>query len=305
MQTYNTYLNEVLANYKREGKLKNHSALAHKYNIGAITITDFFKWELHKLDFIPRELSDKIREETLLKIRAKKPEIPQATPFEEFLIEEQKLRFEEPYERPSLEEVFGTLRNYINDLLSMASDELPFFDNPYATLNNVLSQLEIKVANQFFGNVEDKQLGVIAREMQPNIIHALLSMILDNKGEQFKLDFNAQGAYSEENETISLILHKYGFLNDCSRFQIDSHKGLLYFFVVFKDAPNIYVSIGDNIEYAITNNTTTRQFSSFRDIFNGIGSFGGLGTRTALSQVISNLNKAKEIAIEMQNDLKK
>jgi hypothetical protein len=238
LSNYHSYLNDVVTYWQKYRTLGGFSKLAKLNKVKSITKEQFFQYGLDKLTSVPRELSDKIRLELSERDMVRRYKEPVQT-------SEQPTNEAEHSMRELLNYLLG--KSEIEDyqiISKFDKDLVTWFNISYDDMRSASREdvLEVKAARNLMKEVQS--LPEVFYNSCYELKHAILSMILaDEFCIQPKIDMGLSGRPCKTHQDILQKLQAKGFLDDVEFAKIQTHKGNVLFFVVFKTAPDILVAI--------------------------------------------------------------
>ena len=329
LERFHQYLCAVVAYYRAHRTLKNFSGLAKEFKVKAITRELFFQFDLDKLEGEPtREQSDKIRQVMSdMDIKRRQAQLQEFINEQEAAEKNEEDEIEEALDNmPSLlerfEEHMGKVNSYVSKITNAAWDagrdldindvrfEPEGFDTMgmYDMLNlrDWSDQVEYEAAKSLFEKMDEKVLCDAIPKMGKATMHAFLTYIFGGEnGVQLKFDFDARGGESPQNDAIEEALAEHGIFNDVLFHKLESWKGCGHMCIVYKDAPDVLMIIGDekhdfytvddDVFYSYCGNTIIDPGNAC--------AFGGWGTRSIMAECIKTIQACKQEAIEVQKSL--
>ena len=324
LQRFYNYLCAVVKYYQTHKSLKNFSNLAREFKVKAITRELFFQFDLDKEEGEPtRELSDKIRllmAEIDMKHRREQLEAfinsehPQDAPgvseknaFEKY---EERLTLIFQYRQDVIKAIYDMWGKVDTAIMGREPSDLPLFGPAETKLEDLLmleswrDQVEYEAAKEFFGGMDNE---LILRElptMSEPVIHSFLTYIFgDEDGTQLKFDFDARGEKSESNDALEQAMAEYGIFNEVAFHKLESWKGCGHMCIVYKDAPDILMIIGDQRnEYYTIEDDIFYSYCGNTVIDPGVNClFGGWGTRSIMATCIRAILLCKYEAMYQQD----
>lgn len=338
LKKFHDYLCAVVEFYQQNKSLKNFSTLAKQYQVKAISKDYFYQFKLDELkpgQKPDRALSDKIRLmmadddlkrrqqmlDTFLKAQEQKesdgtteaPETKEPTLAERIDTFEARFDLLGPafaniintvYEEYSKE--FGT---NTNDLLGYETSMVRLSPEPY--LKEWADKVEFDLTKLVFDKAEPEEVRKVIYTWNDKIMHAYLTWLYGGStGDQMKLNFDERGSETySDNEQLIEMLRDQQLLDDTIFVKLESWKGCAHCVVIYKDAPDILMVIGEreNSFYTIEDNIWKSYCGNTIIAPDGCSSFGGWGTRTivgyCLKQLLSDENHM--LAVKEQQNVTK
>ena len=335
LESFHEYLCAVVDYYHKNGKiLKNFSSLAKQYRVKGITQDDFKNYKLGELkpgEKPSRKLSDTIRLAMAEQDRQERERMLAAYQKERDEKEAAAEQQQEPEHEPTLEERIDTfearfdllgpvfanissqLAEYYKKEFGPDADKLLGKDSwrvrlsPDQYVMQWANNVEFDLTRLVFDDADPEEVKRLLPKWDDKIIHAYLTWLYGGKdGNQLKLDFDERGREDSQNEQLIDLLRDQGLLEQTLFVKLESWKGCAHCVVVYKDAPDILMLIGesgvdfytiaDDIWYSCQGDTIINP-----DV---CAEFGGWGTRTmvgyCLKQILSEDNH-KAALNEQQN----
>ena len=348
LESFHEYLCAVVDYYHKNGKiLKNFSSLAKQYRVKGITQDDFKNYKLGELkpgEKPSRKLSDTIRLTMAEQDRQERERMLAAYQKERDEKEAAAEQQQEPEREPTLEEridifearfdllgpVFANISSQLDEYYKkefgpnaeelMGKDSWRVRLSPYQYLMEWANNVEFDLTRLVFDDADPEEVKKLLPKWNEKIMHAYLTWLYGGKdGNQLKLDFDERGREDSQNEQLIDLLRGQGLLEETIFAKLESWKGCAHCVVVYKDAPDILMVIGENgvdfytiaddIWYSFQGNTVINP-----DV---CAEFGGWGTRSivgyCLKQIISEdnhkaalkeqKNVTKQMSGKLMNDI--
>jgi len=317
------YLCAVVKYYQTHRSLKKFSNLAREYKCKAITQELFFQFDLDKETGIPsRELSDKIR--LLMAEMEMKRRSEQLTLYmgehengkkdasedskKEFEQYEKRLQKMLEYRQKVLKSTWEIYENtYRNGDKSEAQVYGPVNDfEDLLCLGDWKNEVEFRFARDFFSKLDVDTVLENMLNMSEPVMHSFLTYIFGGEdGVQIKFDFDARGEDSYSNDALENILAEYGVFNDCLFHKLESWKGCGHMCIVYKEAPDVLMIIGDEQHglYTVDDDVFSSYCGNTIINPNHDAFFGGWGTRSIIAECIHTILTCKNEAIEAQKNV--
>lgn len=319
LEQFRNYLSAVVEHYRTFRSLKNFSKLSSDYKCAAITRELFFQFELDKLpsgNAVTRELSDKIRLLLSEQNRELRRQMLEAY-LEEHQTKPQQSADAKPDIIPDFDRRASSLCAMLKDIGEYAFKKMesmgellsPLFDGAewdcekYDVLKDWSDYMECVVGKKFVNQLTRDDEPMAFLRLSEEAQHVMMSFLLcaNADGAQHKFNFDARG-YESVNDELDAILKIHGFYDNCAFHKFESWKGCGHLCVVYDDAPDVLMIVGDG----------THSFYTIEDdiFYSYCGDtiinpnidchFGGWGTRSLVAECMRTVLTCHGEAVEQQ-----